>query len=152
MPRRIQNKSAAVIQDANGLTFEDQAKLVGQKGQQDFIGQLGFGRVPVNIEMAGIVGTGPVLQHIPPPQVRGMGDAHVVGHDVDDQAHAALLQALGECGELFLRTDFGIEASVVGDVVAVHAAGMGHQKRGGVAVGDSQIVQIRNYSGCLGER
>ena len=53
--QRIENKPAAVKQDANGLTFEDQAKLVGQKGQQDFIGQLGFGRVPVNIEMAGIV-------------------------------------------------------------------------------------------------
>ena len=75
-----------------------------------------------------------------------MGDAHVVGHNVHDQTHAALLQALSEFGELFLRTDFGIEASVVGDIVAVHAAGVGHQERGGVAVCDPQIVQIRNYS------
>ena len=80
-----------------------------------------------------------------------MRDAHVVGHDVHQQTHAALPQAFGEFGELFLRTNFGIEASMVGDVVAVHAAGMGHQKRGGVTVRDSQIVQIRNYSGCLGK-
>ena len=80
-----------------------------------------------------------------------MGDAHVVGHDVDHQAHAALLQAFGEFGELFLRADFGIEAGVVGDVVAVHAAGMGHQERRGVAVGDSQIVQIGDDRGGLGK-
>ena len=62
-----------------------------------------------------------------------------------------LPQALGEFSELFLRTDFGIEASMVGDVVAVHAAGMSHQKRGGVTVRDPQIVQIRNHCGCLGK-
>ncbi len=55
---------------------------------------------------------------------------------------ARLLQALGESGEFFLRTDFGIEAGVVGDVVAMHAAGMSHEERRGVAVGDSQIVEI----------
>jgi len=78
-------------------------------------------------------------------------DAHVVGDDVHQQAHAAFPQAFGEFSELFLRTNFGIEASMVGDVVAVHAAGMGHQERGGIAVCDSQIVQIRNHSGCLGK-
>jgi hypothetical protein len=51
--QRIENKPAAVKQDANGLTLENQAKLVGQKRQQDFIGKLGFGRAPINIEMAG---------------------------------------------------------------------------------------------------
>ena len=53
-----------------------------------------------------------------------------------------LLQALGEGSELLLRADFGIEAGVVGYVVSVHAAGMSHQKRRGVAVGDSEVVQI----------
>ena len=56
------------------------------------------------------------------------------------------LQAFGELGELFLRANFGVEAGVVGDVVAVHAAGMGHQKRRGVAVGDSQIMQVRDHA------
>ncbi len=80
-----------------------------------------------------------------------MRDAHVIGHDVDHQAHTALLEAFREFGELFFRADFGIEAGVIGDVVAVHAAGMGHQERRGVAVGDSQIIQIRDYRGSLGK-
>ena len=71
-----------------------------------------------------------------------MRDAHVVGHDVDYRTHAALLQAFREFGKLFLGTDFRVEASVIGDVVTVHAAGMGHQERRGVAVGDSQIMQV----------
>ena len=58
---------------------------------------------------------------------------------------------LGEFSKLFLRTNFGIEASMVGDIVAVHAAGMGHQERGGITVCDPQIVQIRNHSSCLGK-
>ncbi len=78
-----------------------------------------------------------------------MCDAHVVGHNVDNQAHAALLQAFGKVGELFLRANFGVETGVVGDVIAVGAAGMGHQKRRGVAIGDSQIMQVRDYRGGL---
>jgi hypothetical protein len=80
-----------------------------------------------------------------------MGDAHVIGNDIDDQAHIQSLQTLSENRELLLRPDLGIEASVIGDVVSMHAAGMSHEERRGVTVGDPQIVQIRNYSGCLGE-
>jgi hypothetical protein len=80
-----------------------------------------------------------------------MGDAHVIGNDIDDQAHIQSLQTLSENRELLLRPDLGIEASVIGDVVAVHTAGMSHEEWRGVTVSDSQIVQIRNYSGGLGE-
>ncbi len=66
----------------------------------------------------------------------------MVGHDVHNQPHAALLQSKGKTGELFLGTNFGIEAGVIGDVVAVHAAGMSHQERGGIAVRDPQMVEI----------
>ena len=51
-----------------------------------------------------------------------MCDAHVVGHNVDNQAHAELLQAFGEVGELFLRANFGVETGVVGDVIPVAGA------------------------------
>ena len=78
-----------------------------------------------------------------------MGDAHMVGNDIDDQPHGALLQALSKRSKFFFRTDFGIEARVVGDVVAVQAAGMCHQKRRGVAVCNSQIVQVVHYRGRL---
>ena len=76
----------------------------------------------------------------------------MVGHDINNQAHAALLQALCEFRKLFLGTNFRIEASVIGDVVAVRAAGMSHQERRGVAVGDSQIMQVSDHHGCLGKR
>jgi hypothetical protein len=76
----------------------------------------------------------------------------VVGHNVDNQAHAELLQAFSEVGELFLRANFGVETGVVGDVITVGAAGMGHQKRRGVAIGDSQIMQVRDYRSGLGKR
>ena len=80
-----------------------------------------------------------------------MGDAHVVGNDVDDQAHGALLQVFRKRGKFFLRPDFGIEASVVGHVIAVQAAGMSHEERGGIAIGDTEIMQIIHHRGGLAE-
>jgi hypothetical protein len=50
----------------------------------------------------------------------------VIGNDIDDQAHIQSLQTLSENRELLLRPDLGIEASVIGDVVSMHAAGMSH--------------------------
>jgi len=73
----------------------------------------------------------------------------MIGNYIDDEAHTQFLQALSEYRELLLRPDLGIEASVIGDVVSMHAAGMSHQKWGGVTVGDPQIMQVRNHSGCL---
>ncbi len=31
---------------------------------------------------------GAVFQYIAPPAVQGLADAHVIGHDVEDEAHA----------------------------------------------------------------
>ena len=138
----IEGEGPAFIHGANQLALEDQTELIGKKGQQDLVGQFGLGRLPIDIEIAGVVRAWSILQHVPPPQIRRMGDAHMVGHDVDHQAHAPLLQAFGKRGEFFLRADFRIETGVVGDVVAVHAAGVSHQKGRGIAVADPEIVEI----------
>ena len=78
-----------------------------------------------------------------------MGDAHVVRHDVNDQPHGLLFQALGEGSKFFPGADFRIETGVVGYVVSVHAPGVGHEKRRGVAVGDTEVVKIVDERGSL---
>jgi hypothetical protein len=80
-----------------------------------------------------------------------MGDAHVIRHYINHQAHGLLFQALGEGSEFFCGADFRIETSVVGNVVPVHAPGMSHQKWRGVTVGDTEVMKIVNDRGSLTE-
>src|SRR5882672_1293328 len=92
----VEGKRACFVGGADHLAFQDEAKLIGQERQQDFVGKLGLGRVPIDIEVAGEVRTGAVFEHVPPPEIRRMGDAHVVGDDVDNQPHGKPLQAFGK--------------------------------------------------------
>lgn len=65
----------------------------------------------------------------------------VVDDEIDDDADAALLAAMGEFDEVAERAVTGIDAVIVGDIVAVVAAGRGlegHQPDGG----DAEAVQI----------
>ena len=70
------------------LILQDAAVLIAQHRQQNLVHQLFFGWMPVDIEIAGEGAAGSVFQHVPPPDVGGMRDAHVVGNHVGDQAHA----------------------------------------------------------------
>ena len=56
-------------------------------------------------------------QHVPPPCVRP-ADAHVVGHDVEDQAEPVLVERPMEQHEAFLAAEL-IELGRIDDVVAV---------------------------------
>ena len=52
-----------------------------------------------------------------------MSDGHVVGDEVEDDSHAEGAQRVGKRGKLFVGAEFRIDLVVVGDVVAVLAAG-----------------------------
>ena len=65
----------------------------------------------------------------------------VVDDEVDDDADAALLAAMGELDEVAERAVARIDAVVVGDVVAVVAAGRGLERHQPDR-GDAEPVQI----------
>ncbi|MGY3078449.1 hypothetical protein ACVWZZ_004857 [Bradyrhizobium sp. LM6.10] len=65
----------------------------------------------------------------------------VVDHEVDDDADAALLAAMGEFDEIAQRAVTGIDAVIVGDVVAVVAARRGLERHQPDR-GDAEPVQI----------
>jgi len=71
-------------------------------------------------------------------------NAHVVGHDVHDQPHARAAQSGGQGVEPVPASQFGIEALMVHDVVAMGGAGPGHEDGGGVDMADAQVAQIGN--------
>ena len=103
-------KLAVGVDNLDLLILQHAAVLISQHRQQNFVHQFFFGRMPVDIEVARKGAAGSVLQHVPPPNVGGMRDAHVVGNHVGNQAHPAPLQRRGKPQERRLIADLRIEA------------------------------------------
>ena len=121
---------------------EHGAVLVAEHGQQDLVGELGLHGPPVDVEGRGVGRGGAVFEHVQPPRVAVLRDAHVVGDDVDEQAHVAGAQRGREPLEGGLPTQLVAQAVVVGDVVAVRALRGRLEERRAVGVADAQRVEI----------
>ena len=84
-----------------------------EEGQHHLPGREGVGWVPVDVEVAGVAAVGPASEHVLPPAVRGVADAHVVGDEVDHHAHAVVVEGAPQPPERRLPTE----------LVAHHAGG-----------------------------
>ena len=74
----------------------------------------------------------------------------VVDDELGDDAQAALLGFLDEALEILHGPEIGIDVAVVGDVVAVVAAGRGIERQQPQR-GDAEILQIVELLGQSGE-
>ena len=133
---------AVAVGELQLLALEHLAVLAAEDRDQDLVGELILHRVPLDVEEAGEARARAVLEDVEPPRVGRPGDAHMVGHEVHDVAHAAGLQRRDPGPVVLVRADLRVEARGIGDVVAVRAAGHRLQVRRGVAVADPQIVEI----------
>ena len=68
----------------------------------------------------------------------------MVGNDVQEQAETVIAKCRQPGGMLIGRADLGIEHAVIGDVVAVRAAGRGLEIGRRIAVRDAQAGQVRH--------
>jgi hypothetical protein len=75
----------------------------------------------------------------------------MIRHDVDDQPHAVLAQLCDQSLELFLGAQLGIQARVIGDVVAMRAARPGLEDRRGIDMADAEPLQVRHDARGVGE-
>jgi hypothetical protein len=100
--------------------------------------------LPVDVEGAGLGRELPPLQHREPPAVVGAADAHVVRHDVEDEAQAVLAERIGQAQESLLAAELQIDRRMVDDVVAVGGAGPRLVDRRGVEMADPEPREIRN--------
>ena len=76
----------------------------------------------ITIEPRRVEARCPIPQERPQRVVmpHGGGDRHVVGDDVDDEAHASLMESIGEPSQALLATVIHAHAGMIHDVVAVH--------------------------------
>ena len=160
---RVERQAAVVVADEQPAVVDAERQLlvaqhvaveVAQDRQQHAVvlqeDGLAVGGMPVDIEELGVLGGGAVLQHVAPPGVFGAG-GHVVGHEVEQQPHAVVMQLFGELLELLVGADFGVDAHGVGDVVAVRTAAPGLEPGRGVEVADAELVEVRDQVAAVYE-
>ena len=102
------------------------------------------GRIDGHVEPGGVGGVRAVAQDGPQRQVvpRGCGHGHVIGHDVQDQAHARRMDVGGEALEPRAPAHDFTDTCVVDDVVAVRRSRGGGEHGGQVDIGDTQVLQV----------
>ncbi len=76
-------KRAAIALDLNFARFDRPAVVIAQDWHQHAVVQRFFLRFPIDVEIGGVSAGGAVFQHIPPPAIVAVRDAHVVGHHVE---------------------------------------------------------------------
>ncbi len=121
--RKVADAEGAVhVLEADLLPLEHRTIAVAKNRQEDLVFQLRLQRVPVDVENRGVPRAGSVFQHVLPPRVGRLRDAHVVRHEVDDVPHVAPAQRLDEPPIRRLVSDLRIEPRRIRDVVAVCTA------------------------------
>lgn len=143
-----QHEAARLVRQLQLAAFQHHAIVVAEDRHQHAAGEIGVGRLPVDVEVAGERRCAAVLQHVHPPRVVGAQHAHVIGHHVHQQAHAVRVQRGHQLLELLARTDFGVERVVVDHVVAMAAAGTCTQEGRAVQVAHAERGQVGHHGTC----
>src|SRR2546430_17191801 len=105
--------------------LENTAIMIAENRNQQFVAQLLFMRLPIDIEVGGISTGRPVLEHVPPVAIAAPADRHVIGNDVKHLAELALNQARGKARVRFAAAELIGYVMVIDNIIAVLAAGSG---------------------------
>ena len=132
-------KAVLVVADDIAVDLDRALVVITEHGQQ----HLAEAELPVDVEGLRVHGSGPVLEEVPPPRVcRRGGHPDVVGHDVDEDAHAET-SGLGRQGRKTCGATTRVVHPVERDhVVAVGAAGLSGQQGREIDPVDPEFVQV----------
>ena len=137
-----QQKCPILVYEFHVLIFEDCTVLIAENRQQDFVFEFALDRMPVDVECRGVPGAGTVFQHITPPAVQGLADAHVIGNDVEDEAHPVSLHRPDKFLKVLLASQLWIHHDGVDHVVSVIASWRRFADGRQVTIGDAEGVEI----------
>ncbi len=99
--------------------FEDHAVLLTEHGKEHPSFEIEPGGIPIYVEILGERRLSAPLENIQPPGVVATTNGHVVGDDVEDEAHPVPMQCIDEFAEFLLASELRVEPVMVDDVVAV---------------------------------
>ncbi len=102
----------------------------------------------MDVEPFGVAAVAAPAQHVLPPRIV-MAHGHVVGHDVDHDAHALCVQALVQLAQSGFAPQFGIDAGGIHHIIAMGGTGARHQDGRKIEVADAQAVVVVHRRGRL---
>ena len=97
---------------------------------------------PIDVEPASVVGVRTPLQNIEPQRIVGAPHAHVIGNEVQNSAEPLTAEGFDHRCKVRLRPKFRIELIVIGDVIAVRAAGPRFEERRKIDVAHAEPRQV----------
>ena len=121
---------------------EGVAVAVAEEGHDELA--VGAEPLPVDVEGPRVGRELAPFERRQPGRVVGAADAHVVRHDVEDEAEAVLPQRVGETVERRLAAELRVDRAMVDDVVAVGRARPRPVDRRGVDMADPEPREIRH--------
>ena len=132
--------------------FEDHPVLVSQHRKQHTPSEISPGGIPIYVEILGEGRIAAPFENIEPPGIVATADSHMVGDDVEDEAHPVPMQCIDELAESFLASELRIELVVVDDVIAMDRACASRHDRRSVDMADPELGQIGDQLGGIVER
>lgn len=141
----IDEKTVGPKAEMKFAALENFSVRIAEDGKKNAAGEswIGWSRVPIDVVEVGVAGFATVFENVVPPRIFGTG-GHVIGNDVEEQIHAVSVESASETIEIAASADFGVEASGIGNVVAVFTADAGLKSGRSVDVRDAETMQIRN--------
>src|SRR5258708_32490369 len=127
--------------------FEDDAVLAAEDRQRHTPLQIEPYGLPIDVEIFGERRALAPFENVEPPGIVGAADGHVVGDEVEDEAHIVAMQRIDECSEIFLAAKLGIKSVMVSYVVTVGRAWARLHDRRSVDMADPGLGRVGNRSG-----
>ena len=81
-------KSALFEVDLELAPLEHASVLIAQNRQQNFAAQVRLERMPIDVEVRRVHRARPIFEHIHPPLIKRLGDAHMVGNEIEQLSHS----------------------------------------------------------------
>ncbi|RMS12533.1 hypothetical protein ALP75_203718 [Pseudomonas syringae pv. actinidiae] len=137
-------KRAALGVEAQGdfSGLQHGAVITAQKRQQQLAFQQRVRGIPLDVEEVCVRAATSPFQQVQPPRVIGAADGHVVGHDVEDQAHAVFAQGRYQAQQGRFAAQLRVDDGRVDHIVAMHGASAGLEQRRRVDVTDAQAGEV----------
>jgi len=132
------------------LVLQDLPIGLTQDGNQHLALEHRLGRIPINVKKHCVRRARAVFQDVHPPGVIG-ADGHVVGNDIQKQAHVPGFELADQIVKGLFGADLRVELQGVGHRVAVQAALAGLEQRRSIDVAHPQLMEINHQRPGLGK-
>ena len=140
-----------IISQLDFTAFQRFAVGRSENRDQDATARMRGQGLPIDIERSSAGRFRSPFQDVEPPRIVGIVNAHVVGHEIEDEPDIRRSERSGQAPKRILAAELGVERIVVDHVISVQAARTRLEERGSIEMADAKRLEIRHQRGRLVE-